>query len=207
MTKYRHLVVTVALAGLTALLLFIVYKIGVSQDVGSVLVILSGMTTMASFSALARLVGDSRPLSVDALNEEFLITAVNKAVPQGIELTARSSPDWEISASSLVGRDNALALAKVRLDLERELRRLAPETIAVRERSLGIVSLARQLMSAGILPENLYYPLRAVTDIANKGIHGEPVSSAQTSAAVAVAEQIIGALATLRRLSPTVAEP
>jgi hypothetical protein len=66
-----------------------------------------------------------------------------------------------VTAGQLIGADNALALARLRMDIERELRRIALETqIDLSLRPVGIKALARELVSKEVLPVTLMDPWR-----------------------------------------------
>jgi hypothetical protein len=59
----------------------------------------------------------------------------------------------------LLGADNALALARLRMEIERELRRIALETqIDLSLRPFGIEALARELVGKEVLPVTLMDP-------------------------------------------------
>jgi hypothetical protein len=66
-----------------------------------------------------------------------------------------------VTAGQLIGADNALALARLRMDIECELRRIALETqIDLSLRPVGIKALARELVSKEVLPVTLMDPWR-----------------------------------------------
>jgi hypothetical protein len=105
------------------------------------------------------------------------------------------SPPWDLSAGQLVGVDNALALARLRMDVERELRRIAGEAqIDLSIRPVGITGLARELVSKQVLPAALLGTLQEITGICNKAIHGTEVSDETAAAVVRVGAQLLEGL-------------
>lgn len=209
----------VALATVTGGLLAAVDWLGVDRAVGPVLVVLSGMTAMSALSALIQATqGAPRTASID-FDPEFVAMAIAKvAVRPNAGFAARVVPtpedhsnqtaDWDITALRLVGVDNSLALAKLRIDLERELRRLAARaSIDISERPLGVAQLARELQGRGVLPETLYYSVRQVGEVASRAVHGEPINDDQARGVVSVGTQLLDALAHFKVSAPSSGAP
>jgi hypothetical protein len=76
----------------------------------------------------------------------------------------------------LTVRDPPLGLAKLRIELERELRQLYLDRLpdaTDRRTSLGL--MARELSARGLLPPEIAAPLADVTALANRAVHGEYV--------------------------------
>ncbi len=195
--------VAAAMGIATAGLLLAVDRIGLQRDVSSLLVVLSGMTAMATFSALTSYIQELRFSEPQLVESEFLITAVAASLPKSQQVppsTLERLPPWEVSAAQFLGIDNNLALAKLRIDLERELRRVADtRSVTLIDRPLGINALARELMAKGALPENLYYPLREIADLCNRAVHGYRVDDEQARLVVTAG---IDLLQGLRASSP-----
>ena len=113
-------------------------------------------------------------------------------------------PPWDLSAGQLVGTNNALGLARLRMDLERELRRLAYESqIDLSVRPIGVMGLARELVSKQILPPTLLDVLQQVVSVCNKGIHGEELSEAVTASVVRVGGQLLERLRSYEGIAET----
>jgi hypothetical protein len=104
----------------------------------------------------------------DIADRMVLSRAISEGLPKIQETTCRgdhktpnSLPPWDLTAGQLIGADHALALARLRMDIERELRRIALETqIDLSLRSVGIKALARELVSKEVLPVTLMDPWR-----------------------------------------------
>ena len=115
---------------LTTGLLFLVAQDRIAPEVNQILILIAGMTTVAALTAFQQSVENSASPSL--VNVSFNETLVSQSLSEGFtELD--SSPveeenvtePWELSLGQLVGLDNSLALAKLRMELERELRHIA----------------------------------------------------------------------------------
>lgn len=207
----RSLVVAGVFSSITALLLFFVQRRTLG-DLDAIFVVLSGMTAMGAITALARYAEERSTPADFSINADFLVTAIGKTVA---ELQAQDRmrslspfPSEEVGPGHFVGVDNSLALAKLRIDLERELRRLAREADAsLPDRPVGILRLAQELVNMQVLPENLVYPLKDVAALCNRAVHGYDVSDQQATAVLEVGERLIQAFRALdgrTRNRPTV---
>jgi hypothetical protein len=185
-------------AFLTGVLLFTA-TLHPGQEISQLLIVISGMTAMATFTTFQRLIeGEGKLLPSTSFNETFLSQSIaeNKidrppAEPIGL-------PPWDLSASQLVGIDNALALARLRMDLERELRRIAHESqIDVSTRPAGAISFARELARREIIPAALLTPLQEVVTACSRAIHGEEVPNGLALAVLRVGGQLLEELRSL----------
>lgn len=79
-----------------------------------------------------------------------------------------------LTVEELVSRDPALGLAKLRMDLEQEVRRIYSSRIdQPMRRGLSLGPMVRELETAGQLPRDISAPLLDVSALANRAIHGE----------------------------------
>jgi hypothetical protein len=147
----------------------------VGQEISQLLIVISGMTTMAAFTAFQRLMeGEGQRIPSTTFNETFLSRSIGESKIEHPPAEPISLPPWDLSASQLVGIDNALALARLRMDIERELRRIAHEShIDVSTRPAGAISFARELARKGIIPTTLLTPVQEVVTICSRAIHGQ----------------------------------
>ena len=161
---------------LTAGLLFLVAQGRVASEVNQVLMIIAGMTTVAAFTACQQPVENRT--SSSSLHISFNEVLVSRGLSEG-PMTHGSSPvdrekveePWDLSIEGLVGLDNSLALAKLRMELEKELRRIAYNSqLAIRSQT--VIGLARELVSREILPATWRGPLYEITRVCNEAIHG-----------------------------------
>jgi hypothetical protein len=172
-TSFR-LILGASSALVTGVLLYTA-NLHIGQDISQLLIVLSGMTTMATFTALQRLIeGDGKRIPSTTFNETFLSRSIGESKIDRPPAEPINLPPWDLSASQLVGIDNALALARLRMDLERELRRIAHEShIDVSTRPAGAISFARELARKGIIPAALLTPVQEVVTICSRAIHGQ----------------------------------
>jgi xanthosine utilization system XapX-like protein len=99
---------------------------------------------------------------------------------------AATQPSDELGVIELTERDPPLGLAKLRMDLERETRRIYQQRLPhPARRGLGLGMMVRELINADVLPREIAAPLQDVLGLANRAVHGEYV---QREAAEEIAE-------------------
>jgi hypothetical protein len=106
------------------------------------------------------------------------------------------------SVQELIDRDPPLGLAKLRIDLEREIRAIYEQKILGgpgRGRSLGLMT--RDLVDADALPPEIAGPLMDVNGLANRAVHGEYVPRDVAEEIADVGLRVLSALRSLRELS------
>ena len=190
---------------LTTGLLFLVAQDRIAPEVNQVLILIAGMTTVAALTAFQQSVENRTSSSfVDVPFNEVL---VSQGLSEGIKATDPSSVDqekiaepWDLSLGQLVGSDNALALAKLRIELERELRHIAYNNQTdISSRPLGVTSMAEELVYREILPATWLGPLKEITHVCNHAIHGETEISDDIAASVVrVGSQLLEQLRSVR---------
>ena len=97
-----------------------------------------------------------------------------------------------------MGADSAFALARLRIDIERELRRIAHMVqVDLTVRPVGITGLARELVNKEVLPAPFAEALHEIAKVCNLGIHGERIPNDVTAAVVRVGGQVLERLRVL----------
>lgn len=214
LTHKTYLSASLTFAGLTAVLLTVVNYTTVQSKIGQVLAVLSGMTAMGAITYFQRYVEQNGRLHTAdiSFNEPFLSASISEAfkeIATEFDLKERdrfARPTWDLTPGQLVGTDNALALARLRIELEGELRRIALEAgIALSERTLGIANLARELVTAKILPAEFLEPLREVSDVCSRGIHGIEIPDDLAASVTRVGSQLTERLRLLPKYSQHIA--
>ena len=106
---------------------------------------------------------------------------------------------WDLSLGQLVGSDNSLALAKLRMELERELRHIAYNNQTdISSRPLGVTGIAQELVSRKILPPTWLGALKEITYVCNRAVHGTEVPDDIAASVVRVGGQLLEQLRSVR---------
>ena len=192
---------------ITAALLGLTWLMGTSTEISQILLVIAGMTTMLSLTTFQRVLEkDEQFVTSITFNEVFLSRAIaeevsksharpgytNAAGERTRSNESKGLPLWDLSASQLIGVDNALALARLRIDLERELRGIAHEVqIDLSIRPVGITRLTEELIHKEVLPAVFLETLREVATVCNRGIHGEKISDDLAASVLRVGDQLL----------------
>ena len=189
---------------LTAGLLFLVAQDRMTPEVNQVLVLISGMTTIAALTVFQQSVENSTPPSF--VHVSFNEVLVSQSLSEGLKSTDKTPIDgetvaepWDLSLGQLVGSDNSLALAKLRIELERELRHIAYNNQTdISSRPLGITEIAQELVARKILPATWLGTLKEITSVCNQAVHGTEVPDDITASVVRVGGQLLEQLRFVR---------
>ncbi len=104
----------------------------------------------------------------------------------------------DLGVIELTKRDPPLGLAKLRMDLERETRRVYEQRVpGPAKRGLSLGMMTRELVREEALPREIATPLQDVVGLANRAVHGEYV---QREAAEEIAEVGVRVLDALQGL-------
>ncbi|MCE2394430.1 hypothetical protein J4G02_07555 [Candidatus Poribacteria bacterium] len=189
---------------LTAGLLFLVAQDRMIPEVNQVLVLIAGMTTVAALTAFQQSVENSA--SPSFFHVSFNEALVSQSLSEGHTIPNSSPVDgekvaepWDLSLGQLVGSDNSLALAKLRMELERELRHIAyNHQTDISSRPLGVTGIARELVSRKILPPTWVGALKEITSVCNYAVHGTEVPDDIAASVVRVGGQLLEQLRSVR---------
>ena len=192
------------LALLTTALLFLVAQDRITPEVNQILILIAGMTTVAALTAFQQSVENSAsPPFVHVSFNEVLVsqslsegfTTPNSAPAEGEKVTE----PWDLSLGQLVGLDNSLALAKLRMELERELRHIAYNNQTdISSRPLGVTGIAQELVSRKIVPPAWLGALKEITHVCNQAVHGTEIPDDTTASVVRVGGQLLEQLRLVR---------
>lgn len=201
--SYSNLLTGTLLAAITAVLIYVVQLQTLVEGLMQVVIVIAGMTAMAAIASFAQHVERSKPFIQITFNEVLLRQALSAEQPEyGAEVVEaeweeqQALPPWELSAAQLVGVDNPLALARLRIDLEKELRRIAYEhRINIQNRPLGVGGLAEELVQREVMPSSVLVALRDIMSVCNKAVHGEgDVTDDVAASVVRVGSQLLDQL-------------
>jgi len=169
-----------------------VSSLGVYEQIAGVMLLLVGLTVCAALDHLARRQGSTKRVARAASFNPTLIHEVIHVhfdVPGHMPIEAGGA---EITSADLVGHDNSLALAKLRLDLEQALRELAlGQGVQTKINGTGARKMAELLAERGILPPELVGPIRQIMDVCNQAIHGYEVSNELAESVVSVGDELL----------------
>lgn len=90
--------------------------------------------------------------------------------------TSRTESDKKYSSILEISKhDIVLALAKLRIEIERKVGRIQEIEIDSTDKKLPLNRIITELKNREIIPSNLYGPLKEVIYLCNRAIHGEKV--------------------------------
>jgi hypothetical protein len=203
MKSKRYLLVAVLSGLLVAGVLLVVALRPVIPSLANILMFLVGLFAMASVSAFHRLLEttDGRPLVQITFNEHLAASQLGTAARHAgmdfidAEVVGHREERGEVTPQNLLGQDNSLALAKLRIDIERELKRVA-SSVGLDEGVgyLGIRRLATELAKRQVLDPGAVAVLDDILSVANQAVHGKEVSTDTAAAVIRLGEQLIGIL-------------
>ncbi len=212
-TTPRVLLTFISILGvLTAAALFFAYLITTHGLRGSMvsdaLIVFAGITGVTAILAFQGLAQGYTEASLPSLSpppttfnetlvSQSLVTAqeqLPKIVSEPTDAEWREAPDrpWTLSAAALLELDPPLAMAKLRIDLETELRRITMESGNPTQRSSSNTkAMIYHLIAREVLP-HVYEPsLMEVSRAANDAIHGSAISYAEASQLVKLGTQLL----------------
>jgi len=191
--SFLYLSLAALLALLTGFLLFLASRVDQMSHITNLLIVVSGMVIFGAVSAFQRFLEsrEDTPVIHIAFNETILknVLAEERVKPATKELP------WEISSAQLVGVDNALAAAKLRVELESELRRIAfTHGIMFERRLFSLNQLIDQLVEREVLSPAVQAALREIMPICNRAIHGENLTNEDAVSVIQVGNQLLDVL-------------
>lgn len=202
-STFRHLAPVLILAIVMAALLAIVQISPAGSALGATAAVLAGMAAFSALNGLQRYFDPpgAAPIVRITINENLLRAALD-AWPKDVRSDrARHSawePEspWDVDLRQFLATDPSLALAKLRIDIERELRRIAFESRLLddRARSLGVGQLARELVAQQYLPPDLDAILRDILPALNSAIHGSEIGRETAAAAARIGGDLLSLL-------------
>jgi hypothetical protein len=113
----------------------------------------------------------------------------------GAPESAEASYAEEFEVIELTKRDPQLGLAKLRMDIESEVRRIYEERMPKPTRPfMTLGPMARDLVQQDALPREIAAPLQDVSALANRAIHGEYVSQDSAEEIAQIGVRVLEAL-------------
>lgn len=182
---------------LVALVLLISHTVGWEQiTVDNTTLLLLALLLVSPFIEQLRKIkvgeieAEIAPIEVEKVKSEVDESLGPEKVPEPIMLERRSTED---SLLDLLDRDHVLALAKLRMELEKSITRhyqLSTRNVKQR-RHMGLNRLVSDLVQSGIFPAQLSGPLREVILLCNRAVHGEYVRPADARSIIDIGIRIL----------------
>ena len=161
----------------------------------SVIWLLAGMFTASFLQFSVQAFSDRRPYQERiSFDLEATSDSIAEIITAEFEEVEPSQPreKWEPSSEELLISDRSLALARVRIDIEKELRRLSFPLIA--DNRISLSRAAEFLARAEIIPAALNSAIRDILPAANNAVHGHDVPIEQAAAIVRLGDDVVRVL-------------
>ena len=172
----RSLAISASLLMLAIVALLVAAQIPLDPGMTQTFVFIGGLMSMAFLSSLSNLSVRAEPHLELEFSPKLARIAIDEAIPAEFEEVREERP-WELSAEAFMAEDPTLALAKTRIDIEREVRRIASEAAMRPDRSLH--AMLQALAKEEVLPASLHQVLRDVLPPLNQAVHGLKVDREQ----------------------------
>lgn len=206
-------VVLVALAAIVAAIFALVANHALGEGLDRAMILLAGMLSAAVLSGVSQMLFfhrelEASPVAFDAGYNRRMMDDVIDVEFQGLDVPARRGAiddrgrEWEPAAGDLLARDTTLALAKLRIDIERELRRVAAATDAtIDPRRSSISRLMTSLARSEVLAQGLVSTLENILTVCDGAVHGGNVDAELASTILDIGEDAICVLSTYPKTS------
>lgn len=188
------------LAAIAAAVLTSAVRLPLEQGLQQASMLLLGLAAMAALASFAGTVESSAnaPLVQFPSNDRRLTPAGQARAMDGMpdRRERRQSPTpWGPSTDELLAEDPALALAKLRIDLEGELRRIAQvRKLPLATRHAPIHQLVDAMLLAHLLDPDQDKLLNGVLKDCNGAIHGADVTPAAAATVIETGTRLLGTL-------------
>jgi hypothetical protein len=190
----QGLIIGILLLIISTLLLWLSQSAIFSVAISQILIVIAGMTTVGALSTLA----DSWQVEKNQQTRQKIAIDLFSILAHCLTpFTYGVSAAIDVRSNQLlnqfVGVDNALALAYLRIELEKQLRRLADAHLfgSDIDSSKGVLDLSQQLVESQVIPSAWHQVLQELISVCNQAIHGVDMSDTTTASVVLLGEQLI----------------
>jgi len=151
---------------------------------------------LAPYITKLRAAGVEAEIGREELRELRLLAADLPSAPDAV---ARAESTEDLDISELTKRDPQLGLAKLRMDIESEVRRIYGQRVPNPARKgLSLGPMTRELIQHDALPPEIAAPLQDVSALANRAIHGEYVAQESAEEIALIGVRVLEALRGLK---------
>ena len=211
MRKYNQVILATILfmAILTLVIALADIHVEFNRELLQALMIVVGMLMTATVSFILRHLDGLpvTPLIQISFNESKTRAVLDEAINadyQDVVGGQKKSESWDLSEEELLDQDPTLALAKLRIDIERELRKIAFNSgIDVDARSTSIGFLISMLTKRGLLGPAVASAINDVLPACNEAIHGGQVTLQVARSVLGVGKDLVTLLRSYRSFAAT----
>lgn len=134
----------------------------------------------------------SAPIIQFNFNDQELRHEVREVIDADfVEIEPYHKAPWVTTAETIVRDDPILALAKTRIDLEQDLRRLAlSENLLRSDQRLSVSRLAEMLAREGLVSKTVHRAILAILPICNRAVHGEEIDLRTAQMVIDTAKEV-----------------
>ena len=184
---------------IVGVLIFLIVRTRIVEGLLEVTMVLAGMFSMAGLALINRFL-ESKPgpliqISFDESTSQMVLERLlhkPDLKPQREEMMDAQYEPWEPATTHWLASDPTLALAKLRIDIEREVRRLAFESDMISDsRRASVKRLIDDLVATNTVEPGLVAPIDDVLSVLNQAIHGGHVSPETAASVLKAGEQIL----------------
>lgn len=169
-----------------------------------VLLVFSGMFAMGAFHAFATYVEGRTFLRPDIEFNEAAVRVMLDDVKFERVVEPSPTPTWDPTTDDLLIQDASLAMAKLRIDLERELRRLAYKRSVPVTSPTSVSRLVKALEVEKIIPGSVASAIRDVLPACNQAVHGAEVTTEVAQSVLGVGNDVLATLKAIYLLPTSV---
>jgi hypothetical protein len=198
------LFVSIGLAMLAAALLSLVVLGDVVQQLVGVIAMIAGAVTFTALYAITRYFEqEPTPSFIEIEFDDGRLRQELREMYRVTVADAKTTDAWEPTSDRLLLQDPNLALAKVRIDLEREIRRIGVERGVIRpDQRVDLRRILDMYETTDVLPSSVTAAIKDLLPICNAAVHGKEVSIETASRVVDMAAEVM----TVLRASPILEE-
>lgn len=184
---------------LISIIFIAVVKLPVERELVYVAMIFVGALSMATISILQKLIFSDHEKTIQvAFDAEHTRESLREIVDLDAieaEVVKVTREPWESSTNDLISSDPVLAVMKLRLDLEEELRRYAyTHDVHIDPRASHLSALAATLAKQGLLPLQLSAAIQEISKPMNQVVHGLPIDESTIMDIFAAGEDVLSTL-------------
>jgi hypothetical protein len=123
--------------------------------------------------------------------KEAVQAAISDAATGREEVSVARKTERPAYWRALLSDDANIALAGLRIEIERRMLELAEKTGATPVRPMGLGELIRILLEKGILSRDEEAAIRAVLDVCNRAVHARTISPEAAQLAADLGDQVL----------------